>query len=213
MSDLRPRGASRRQRRFAPLVLLVGLISSGALALSLTGAASGFVATINNTVNTAGTGSLGIEETDASGSVTCATTSTAHSVTCATINKFGGSTTMVPGISVPTTVRIKNTGTVDPSTFTLTPGATCSQSANGSVNGGATDLCAKMNITITQDSTTVFTGTLASLAGASPLSLSTSSVSAGSTSTFVFTVTLSSTADDSYQGYLASLPLTWTLNS
>lgn len=196
-----------------PLVLLVGMMCSAALALSLTGTVAGFAATINNSVDTAGTASLGLQETNAAGSVTCATTASAFSVTCATINKFGGSMTMVPGVAVPTTVKLKNTGTATPSTFTLTPGASCTQTTNGAINGGATDLCAKMNITIAQDSTTVFSGTLATLAGASPITLSTANMSGGSISTFVFTVTLASTADDTYQGYQASLPITWTLNS
>ena len=100
----------------------------------------------------------------------------------------------------------------DGRSFTLTPGATCTQSNNGTPNGSATDLCAKMNIVITQGVTTVFSGTLATLAGAAPITIA-SPPAAGVTVPFSFAVTLASAAGNTYQGLQASLPLTWTFNS
>jgi hypothetical protein len=113
---------------------------------------------------------------------------------------------------VVTTVNIKNIGTVPANTFTLTPGATCTQSNNGALNGTATDFCAKLGVVITSGSTAVFNGTAATLAGAAPITLATP-VLPGASVPFTFTTTLSSAAGNTYQGLAASLPLTWTFNS
>lgn len=201
--------------RFVPLTIASGVLSATLLSLSLTGTLSGFAASITNSSNTTASGYLTMQEQNAGGTVTCTSTDggsvSTNSATCSTINKFGGSTTLAPGGSTATTVTIKNTGTVNASTFTLTPGASCTQSNNGSVNGSATDFCAKMNLTVTQGSTSVFSGTLASFAGSSAISLP--SVAAGSSLPFTFTVTLNQNAGNTYAGLAASVPMTWTFNS
>jgi hypothetical protein len=200
-----------------PAVMLVGGVAgTAALTYSISGTTSGFTASIQNDTNTAASGTLLMQEQNVGATVTCLSTTGTGSVigtnsaTCSTINKFGGSTTMVPGTAVVTTATIRNTGTVSAATFTLTPG-TCTQSANGSVNGTATDLCAKMQILIQQGATTVFTGTLATLAGHAAFSLGT--LAPSTSSSFTYTVTLDATANNTYQGLAASLPLTYTFNS
>lgn len=201
-----------------PAVMLVGGVAgTAALTYSISGTTSGFTASIQNDTNTAASGTLLMQEQNVGATVTCLSTTGTGSVigtntaTCSTINKFGGSTTMVPGTAVVTTATIRNTGTVSAATFTLTPGATCTQSANGSVNGTATDLCAKMQILIQQGTTTVFTGTLATLASHAAFSLG--SLAPSTSSSFTYTVTLDATAGNTYQGLAASLPLTYTFNS
>jgi hypothetical protein len=204
-----------KRRRFAPVAITTGVLGAVLLSVSMTGTLSGFVASITNSVNTAASGVLSMQETNAAGTVTCnstdATTISTNAATCATINKFGGSTTMVPGVPVTTTVNIINTGTIAASTFTLTPGATCTQGRNGTVYGTATDFCAKLNVVIKSGTTTVFSGTAASLAGAAAITLV--APAAGASTPYTFTTTLASTADNTYQGESASLPLTWTFGS
>lgn len=204
-----------RRARFVPLTIASGVLSATLLSLSLTGTLSGFAASITNSTNTAASGALTMQEQNAGATVTCTSTDggtvSSNTATCASINKFGGSTTFVPGASVATTITIKNTGTVTASTFSLAPGAACTQSNNGAVNGSATDFCSKMNLTVTQGSTSVFSGTLASFAGSNAISLG--SVAAGSSLPFTFTVTMASAAGNTYSGLAASVPMTWTFNS
>lgn len=208
-----------KRLRFTPLALTTVLLSAGLLSLSVTGTLSGFTAAITNSVNSAATGALVMQETgpDSTGAQTVCNSTDGGSVatdtaTCTSINKFGGSTSMVPNVPVSTTVVIKNTGTVKANSFTLTPGTTCTQT--GSVSGSATDLCSKMNLTITQNGATpaLFSGTLASFAATTtPIGLT--ALTSGSSSTFVFTVTLDSSATSAYQGLKASMPMTWTFSS
>ena len=68
---------------------VVGGIMTLMVAFSLTPTFAGVVATITNSVNTASTGTLVMEEKNHDGTVTCTTTGTG-SATCATINKYGG---------------------------------------------------------------------------------------------------------------------------
>jgi len=208
---------SRTGRRFriAPVALTAGIFAAVLLSLSLTGTLSGFAASITNSTNTAASGTLVMQEQNAAGSVTCSSTDggsvSTNAATCSTINKFGGSTTMTPGNTVNTAISIKNTGTAAASTFTLTPGSTCTQSNNGSSNGTATDLCAKMNLVITSGSTTVFSGTLASFKGAAASAFTMPAApAAGASTPFNFAVTLDSSAGNTYQGLAASVPMTWT---
>lgn len=202
----------RRVRR--PLIaVLVGLLSAAVLALSFSPTVSAFVASITNTTDTAGTGALTMEEKNGAGTVTCLSTDggsvSTNTATCATINKFGGSTSMVPGAPVTTQITIKNTGTIPAGTFTLTPGATCTQTAIGAASGNATDLCAKMNLVITSGADTVYTGTLDDFAGHALFTL-TGPVAAGATVPFTFVVTLDATAGNTYEGLQAAVPMTWT---
>jgi hypothetical protein len=204
-----------KRRRFTRASIVTGVLGAALLSVSMTGTLSGFVASITNSTNTAGSGVIAMQETSNTGTpATCSSTDggvTANSATCTTINKFGGNLNMVPGMTSTTSITIKNTGTVAASSFTLTPGANCVQSKNGSLNGTATDLCAKLNVVITSGTTTVFSGTAASLAGAPAASFTMPAApAAGASVPFTFAVTLASSADNSYQGLAASLPLTWT---
>jgi hypothetical protein len=191
------------------------------LALSMNTSLAAFTASITNSGNTAAAGTLIMQEQNAAGTTTCLSTDgtggtvATNAATCATINKYGGSTTMVPGQTVSTTVSIKNVGTAPAASFTLAPGS-CTQSGN--VTGSATDLCAKLGLVLTQTvgtTTTTITSagsTLTSLASGGALTLA-APVAAGATVTFTFAVTLASSAGNTYQGLVASQPLVWTFTS
>lgn len=208
-----------KRLRFTPLALTTVLLSAGLLSMSVTGTLSGFAASITNSVNSAATGSLVMQETGpgSNGSpLTCLSTDgnsvSTNSSSCTTINKFGGSTTMVPGSKVVTTVTITNKGTAAANGFTLLPGSTCTQTNLGSANGTATDLCAKMALTVAQDGAApFFDGNLKTFASSGLQTFG--KVPAGASSTFVFTVTLDKDADNSYQGLQAAMPMTWTFTS
>ncbi|WP_375387090.1 hypothetical protein [uncultured Amnibacterium sp.] len=201
--------------RFTPLALTTVLLSAGLLSLSVTGTLSGFTAAITNSVNSAATGTLVMQEQNAGATVTCTSVDgsgiTTNAATCSTVNEFGGTTTMVPGTPVTTTVTIRNTGTLNASTFMLTPGGTCTQTSIATPAGTATDLCTKLTLVVKQDGTQISSGTLTAFAGSAAKNLTT--VAAGGTSTFTFTVTLDAAATNAYQGLQASVPMTWTFNS
>jgi hypothetical protein len=212
--------AKTKRVRFAPLAIATGVAAAVLLSVSMSGTLSGFVASITNDTNTAASGSLVMQESQVSATgaptVTCLSNTggvDANAATCSTINKFGGSTTMIPGQTVTSVVNIKNVGTSKASTFTLTPGAACTQTKNGTVNGTATDFCAKLNVVITAagSATPVFSGTAATLA-ASPAKTLTA-LTAGASTDFTFAVTLDNSAGNTYQGLGASLPLTWSFAS
>jgi hypothetical protein len=204
-----------------PLVLTAGVLGAALLTASATGTLSGFVASIQNSTNTAATGTLVMQEQNAGATVTCLSTDggtvSTNTSTCSTINKFGGSTTLVPGGTSVTTVTIKNIGTATANTFTLAPTAVCAQSNNGTVNGSATNLCSTLTLAIS-GGTTVASQTLDAFYAAyrtggtsGPISIGT--VAPGATLSFTYTVTLPSSAANTYQGLQASMPLTWTFNS
>ncbi len=211
---------SRRVRRIrlTPITIAAAVLSAGLLSLSMTGTLSGFTASITNSANTAATGTLIMQEQNSGATVTCTSTDggsvSSNTSSCSTINKFGGSTTLVPGQTITTAITIKNIGSAPASTFTLTPGASCTQSNSGSNNGTATDLCAKLAVVITSGGTTVFSGTAATLAGAASSAFTMPAApAAGATVPFSFAVTLNSSAGNTYQGLAASVPLTWTFAS
>ncbi|MET0991658.1 MAG: hypothetical protein ABWX66_04625 [Lacisediminihabitans sp.] len=207
------------RRRFVPLAIATGVIGAALLATSMSGTLSGFAASITNSSNTTATGALVMQEQSSDATpITCLSTDggtvSTNTATCSTINKFGGSTTMVPGQTVTTAISIKNVGSVAASTFTLTPGATCAQGTNGTLNGTATDLCAKLGVVIKSGTATVFSGTAASLAGAAASAFTMPAAPAAGVSVpFTIAVTLNAAAGNTYQGLSASLPLTWTFAS
>jgi hypothetical protein len=219
MSSSNHAAAKAKRLRFAPLAIATGVLGAVLLSVSMSGTLSGFVASITNSTNTAASGALTMQEQNSGATVTCSSTDggsvSTNTATCATINKFGGSTTMIPGQTVTTPITIKNTGSVTANTFTLTPGSTCTQSNNGTLNGTALDLCSKMTVVITNTTaspnTTLYSGTLAGLASGGAIALPTAA--AGATTGFTFAVTLPATAGNTYQGLAASLPLTWTFSS
>jgi len=218
MSEIQGNKPRRAKRSLALPVIVAGGVSSLLLAFSLTPTFSALTAAITNNTNTAGTGTLIMQETNSDGSILCNSTDggsvSTNTATCATINKYGGSMSMVPGGNVTTTVVIKNTGTVAASSFSLTPG-TCTQANNGTSNGSANDLCSKYTITIKSGSNTVYQGTAAAFSGAQDVfqKLSISTLAAGGSLTFTIDAKLDGAVGNTYQGLKISQPLTWTFGA
>lgn len=214
-----PAPARSLRARATPIALATGLVGTLVLSLSLTGTLSAFAASITNTTNTAGAGSLVMKETlvsstgpGSTSNAVCSSTDGGglgtNAANCSTINKFGGDLGLTPdGASSSTQITIQNTGTGAAKTFRLVP-ASCTQSSPTSSTGGATDLCSKLRVAITSDSTNVFTGTAADLAAGGPIVLK-NPPAAGATVPFTFVVTLDGSAGNSYQLLTASMPLTW----
>ena len=201
-----------KKRKASLPILIAGGLSSLVLALGMTPTFSAFTAQILNDTNTAGSGTLVMEESNAAGTVTCNSASggvSTNSATCSTINKYGGDLAMIPGKTVTTVINIKNAGSVTASTFSLTPG-TCTQATNGTVNGTATDLCKKIKLVITSGSTTVYNGTADAFTAAVSLPVP---VASGVSVPFSFSVTLDNTVSNAYQGLKVSQPLTWNFQS
>ncbi len=216
-----------RRRRITPLIAVAGLLSAALLATATTGVLSGFTASINNSTNTISTGTLLMQETGQS--FTCLSTAStsqigANAGTCATINKFGLANTLsVPGSSYATTIGIKNIGSVAANTFTLTPSA-CTQTVPAAGTGSDTGFCARVLISIEDDTTTpscVLGGTAGSACPATPTAtlsswataLNLGTVAAGTTKTYKFNVMISAAADNTDQGLAASEPLLWAFAS
>lgn len=224
---------STRRRRFTPLALGAGLVASAVLGLGATGTFSAITATITNSNDTVGTGSIVMKETDNSNtpSATCLSTdsNSVNSSTCSSsvLNKYGGYT-LSPGTSgAPVSIRIYNVGTMDAAAFNLTPAA-CTVSGNP-----ATSICDYIRVGVTcirtvggtaGSSVPVFgDGTLANSSltkfnTAGTIDLKTTKnctpakTAANSTSdftTFTFTVTVDSTAPNAVQGQTASQNLEW----
>lgn len=201
----------KRNRR-SPFIVLAGAVGTALLGMSMTGTLSAFTASIQNTVNDLTTGTLVMQEANASGSVTCTSSDgTNNAVVCKDINKYGGQS-LTPGQSTTTTVSIANVGTATPAAFTLTP-ATCTSSAASktvSINGvTAGNLCDEIQLVVKEGGATKYSGTLSAFNSA----LSLTPVAAGQSQSYSFTVTLPSNAGNSYQGLMASQPMTWTFSS
>lgn len=205
----------RTARRFAvvPTVIAAGVLGAALLAGSTTGTLSGFVASVTGSTNSAGDGVLTMAEQAANGTVLCSSTdgtaiTSSNAATCAGVNKFGGGTTLTPGGSVSTTVVIKNTGTVAAKTFTVAGGG-CTPSVTGTPHGSATDICSVMTLVISSpNNPNVYTGTVGGLT-----SKSLAVLAPDTTETFTFTVGLPASADNTYQGLAASMPVTWTFTA
>lgn len=223
---------ARLRRRLAAVptgALVAAGIGSVLIAGSSVAVISGFTASITNSVNTVGSGALIMTET--SGANTCVSSGsvvTSNTATCSTINKYGASTSAVPGTPISTTVTITDSGSVAANSFTLTAGS-CTQSTNGAFNGTDASFCGKVDVTIQETgktacvypasatavcpATPTSAGTLAALSGTSP-TLTPVTVAAGAARTFVITVMLDgTTATNADQGLLASQPLTWAFSS
>jgi hypothetical protein len=210
--------SSKKRKLSLPLVLAGG-VSSLVLALGMSPTFSAFSASIQNTVDTAGSGTLVMQETNAAGTVTCSSDAagiSTNSATCITIDKYGANLGMIPGQTVTTTINIKNTGSIAANAFSLTPTA-CGQSANGTSNGSAIDLCSKINVVITSGLKPVYSGTALAFGTTAPIDLlnklSVSSIAAPSTTPFTFAVTLDSSAGNTYQGLKVLQAMTWAFQS
>lgn len=207
---------ARSDRKKSLKWVLPASLGAGALALSLvTGSLGAYTASITNGNNTAGAGGLTMQETGpgADGStVTCNSAEGANNAaTCSTINKYGGKTVMAPGETSTVNITLKNTGSVNAKTATLTPGA-CTQTP--AVGAGKGDLCKIMRVVITRSGTEIFNGTAAELAARanSPINM-TPPPAAGASNAYVITTTLPAEADNSYAGVTISQPLTWTYSA
>lgn len=207
--------SSKKRKLSLPLVL-AGSVSSFVLALGMSPTFSAFSASITNSVNTAGTGTLIMQETSGT-TLSCLSTDgpnglSGNAATCASINKYGGTgTRLTPGGAANiTTVTIKNLGTVAATSFSLAPG-TCTQSTPTTSTGSATDLCDKLHIKITTGSTTVYEGSADAFTTAQTLT----PLAAGASAVYTFAVSLDSIATNAntYQGLEASQPLTWTFQA
>lgn len=211
---------ARKRKWLSPASMLVaaGLVGAILMSLAMSNTLSAFVATITNSNNTAASGTVILQET--SGATICnSTDGTGNNVsnnafTCTSINKYGGSTVMVPGSTVTTTLGFKNTGTATAASFALAPGA-CTQGVNGANNGTAIDFCSKLNVVISSGGTTIKAATAAALASGGAIIIPPANIPApgGASVPFTVAVTLDATVGNTYQGLSASQPLVWTLSS
>jgi hypothetical protein len=206
---------SKKRKLSLPLIVAGG-VSSLVLALGMSPTFSAFTAQITNSVNNATAGTLILTETG--GSVICNsndttpstnTLGTTNASTCA-IDKFGPNTPLAPGQSLTTTVTMKNSGTVTPTSFSLTPQA-CSQ-VLGTPNGGASTACNKFNIKVYLGSTagtTPLNGVGQQTASTFATALNLTPLAPGATQDYTFVIQLDSSADNSYQGITINQPLVW----
>lgn len=210
LSRVRSSGGAVRR---SALVTAAGLVASGMMAFTFSPAFAQFSASIQNTVNEAASGFIALEES--SGALLCTSTDgtdiSTNSSTCSTINKYGGNLAMEPGQTVSTSFSIENVGTIGADAFNLTAGA-CTQSANGSPNGSATDLCSQYTIVIKSGSTTLFSGTATALATQGTVNLDSLAPAPNVSVPFTIDVTLGNVGN-SYQGLKISQPLTWTVTA
>jgi hypothetical protein len=160
-----------------------------------------------------------MQEMDTSGTIICLSTDdggvSMNAASCPGINRYGGSVGMRPGDSV-VVASIRNVGTVAAAAFSLTPGA-CVQAATAPSSGSATDFCSKIAVSITSGSSTIFSGTAATLGGVGTIDvlsrLGLARVQPGLQTTFTVTTTMDPTVDNSYQGLKVSQPMTWTFSA
>lgn len=217
-----------KRARFAPIAIGTGALAAVLLSVTMSGSLAGFTAQITNSNNNVATGALSMQETGTTGGTAYTCNSydgsvSSNAFTCSTINKYGGSTTLIPGATAASsssnTVVIKNNGTVAASSFTLAPG-TCTQTTPSATTGSATDLCSKLFLTVTDTNstggaTTTVINNVALSALAASYTLPVAAVN--NTQTFTFTVSFPSTGsaatDNTYQNLKATQALVWTYNS
>jgi len=204
-------------------------MATSLLSLSMTGTLAGFVASITNTTNTSSSGSLIMAETydqsaeaepqgDAQAASTCVSTegqvSTTNSAECTSIDMFGGNSEMIPGNPVVTNIRIHNTGTLTPSSFTLTPAGSCmaSEVLADQHGSGVESMCDVVSVEIRSGDVELFSGPISELAAQGPLEIPTLPA-AGDSVPFTITTVLAENVGNDYQGLGVSLPLTWAFAS
>ncbi len=208
------------RRKVSMPILLAAGVSSLTLAFGMTPSFAAFTASVNNSLNNAGTGTLVMQETNSGGTITCLSTDgggiSSNVATCSTINKYGGNLSLNANGSSVTVTNIKNVGTIDASQFALTPGA-CVQSVQAGVSGSATDLCSKITITIASGSHTVFSGTAAAFGLGGPIDvlskLGIATLTSGSQATFTITAKIDPSVGNTYQGLQIAQPITWAFSA
>lgn len=190
-----------------------------AVAFSLTPTFAAIVASIQNSVNTAATGTLVLEEKgpNASGvEQTCLSSTDANNTyTCETINKYGGTDptkVLLPGgTGNTTTLTFTNKGSLPASTFTVTGGTCTSSPVPGASASGSSNLCDKVIVTIMDGTTQVYSGTATAFASAGAQTIATS-LAPGASKTLTVNAKLDASADATYQGLQISQPITWQFN-
>ncbi len=208
-----------KKRSISIPLVLNGFISALVLAIGMTPTFGAFTASITGEANSANAGTIVMQETDSSGIITCLSTDGGEplmAVSCSAINKFGGETDMTPGDSATVVTTIRNVGSLAASSFSLIPGA-CVQSATVASAGSATDLCSRIAVSIMSGSSTIFSGTAATLGDEGPvdllLRLGLPRVSPGLPIPIAVTTSMDAAADNTYQGLKVSQPLTWTFTA
>ena len=208
------------KRRFSlPLVINAG-VSSLILALGMTPTFSSFTASISGDANSAGAGTIVMQEMDSSGTIICLSTDdggvSMNAASCPGINRYGGSVGMRPGDSAIVVTYIRNVGAVAAAAFSLTPGA-CVQAATAPSSGSATDFCSRISVSITSDAATIFSGTAETLGAAGTIDvlsrLGLARVEPGQQTPLTVTTTMDPAVDNSYQGLKVWQPLTWTFSA
>lgn len=217
----------RRRRRS---VLLAGLLGTTVLAVTAGVSLGGFSAGITNPTNTFSSGTVVLKET--AGATSCYSTGTGTTITagntanCTTIDDLGGATGQGPASAATTQLlTLTNAGSIDGSTFTVSPGSCGAASAGGTYAGTDTSgFCGKVNVTVHNDTankclypagagacpTLAATSTLAGLGSAGALSIG--ALNAGSSTAITVKTQLDTSATNIDQGLTASMPFTWTLN-
>ncbi len=224
-------GHSRRGFGIKWIPLAVVLICAGVLSASAETSLGGFNAAIINSANTLGSGTILLEEDTPT--VTCMSTGnpiTNNAGTCsgAGTDTFGGSLNDIPGgAPISTSIKVRNDGTIAAGSFVLTPGA-CSAAQNSATfpyyGSDSSGFCSKVDITIENDTVSGSpTCVLPAQTGACPALSSTdnlgnfnsavvlSQLAAGASQIYDFKLALDSSANNSDQGLVATMPLTWTI--
>lgn len=193
---------------------VVGGVMALMVAFSLTPTFAGIVATITNSVNTASTGTLVMEEKNHDDSVTCTTTGTG-SATCATINKYGGQA-LAPGGSVTTAIKISNKGSIPANGFTVDGGVCSVENAPGASVSGTGDLCEQLTVTIRANGSQVWTGTAKAFetTGAHDIKAVVGhAIAANETVNLEIIAALPSNLNANFQGRQISQPITWQFSA
>ena len=211
---------SKKRKLSLPLVLAGG-VSSLVLALGMSPTFSAFTASIVNNANNAATGTLTMQESTVGGTVvTCE--SGLGTADCST-NKYGGSTTMVPGTAgagaVSSIVTITNKGSMAANAFSMAFGDCTKTNVGGTTTTG--DLCGKMQVEVKAGSKVItpLNSTAFSLKNTSIDVLAIATLPPiAKDGTTVFTIkvwlpTASPATDNDMQGLQISQPITFTYQS
>ncbi len=219
----------RAKRRVAIPAVIAGGLSSLLLAFSMTPTFSALTAAITNNTNTAGIGSIVMQELDSTDKVVCdsSTDVNGNGLATCTLDKYGHKMAMVPGGSSTVSIKIKNadTSSLAASTFTLTSSA-CTSSKNvttASFTGSATDLCAQTNVKITSSgATAVYDGAASAMPSSIALTtamIGSATVPVGTAIPFTIVVTFNGSAitadatSNKYANLKIAQQLTWTFQA
>lgn len=206
------------QQKHRLALIATGAIASLMVGFTLTPTFAAIVASIQNTTNTASTGTLTMKESSGSANCNSFDSNTTNTASCATINKYGGTTKALTPGGAPTVtdITIQNTGNITATGFTLTPGTCTSSNAAGASYSGNGDLCDKVKVAITSNGTSIFNGTAKQFQNGGQINLlqklTKAGINANESVPIKFSVSLDASADAIYQGRQISQPITWTFN-